>query len=69
MVGIALCQGNRSRGLIRAPVERALLSSYSIILLTCVGSLMILFVLGSRKVESFVGALCWRCFLPFAVVF
>ena len=56
LFGIALRHGNRSRGLIRASGERALVSSYSIILLTCVGSLMILHVIGSRMDEMFVGA-------------
>ena len=37
LFGIALCQGNGSRGLIRAYGERALVSSCSIFLLTCVG--------------------------------
>ncbi len=36
--------------------ERALVSSCSIILLTCAGSLVILPVLGSRMEERFVGA-------------
>ena len=62
LFGIALCQGNRPRGLIRVSGERALVSSRSIILLTCVGSLVILPVIGSRMDERFAGAVCWRCF-------
>ncbi len=65
LFGIALSQGNGSRGLIRASGERALVSSCYIILLTCVGSLTILPVIGSRMDESFVGAVCCWCFLSF----
>ena len=69
MFGIALGQGNGSRGMIRAHGERALVSSCSIILLTYVGLLMILLVLGSRMDERFVGAVCCWCFLSFEEVF
>jgi len=69
MFGIALCKGNGSRGLIRAYGERALVSSCSIVLLTCVGSLMILPVIGSRMDERFVGAVCCWCFFPFEAGF
>jgi len=62
-------QGNGSRGLIRAFGERALVSSRSIILLTCVGSLVILHVVGSRMDERFVGVVCSWCFLSFDAVF
>ncbi len=53
--GIALSHGNGSCGLILASGERALVSSCSTILLTCMGSLVILPVLGSRMEERFVG--------------
>jgi hypothetical protein len=56
LFGIALSHGNGSLGLILASGERALVSSCSIIILTCVGSLVILPVLGSRMEERFVGA-------------
>ena len=42
LFGIALSHGDGSRGLIRVSGESALLSSCSIIILTCVGSLVIL---------------------------
>jgi len=57
-----LCHGNVSRGLSRASGERALVSSCSILLLTCVGSLMIRPVIGSRMDERCVGAVCCWCF-------
>ena len=44
---IALCQGIGSRGLIRAFEEKGLASSCSTILLPCVGSRVILLVIGS----------------------
>ncbi len=69
LFGIALSQGNGSRGMIRASGERALVSSCSIILLTCVGSLMILPVIGSRMDERFIGAVCCWCFLSFEAFF
>ena len=69
LFGIALSHGNGSRRSIRAFGERALVSSCSIILLTSVGSLVILTVMGSRMDERFVGAVCCRCFLPFDQVF
>ena len=69
LCGIALCQGNGSRGLIRASGERALVCNCSIICLTCVGSLMIIHMIGSRMDERFVGAVCCRCFLSFEAVF
>ncbi len=69
LFGIALSHGNGSRGLIRASGKRALVSSYSIILLTCVGSLVILLVMGSRMDERFVGAVYCECFLSFEEVF
>ncbi len=56
LFGIALSHGNESRGLILAYGERDLVSSCSIILLTRVGSLVILPVPGSRMEERFVGA-------------
>ena len=56
LFGIALSHGNESRGLILVSGERAFVSSCSIILLTCVGSLIILPVLGSRMENRFVGA-------------
>ncbi len=56
LFGIAFSHGNGSRGLIRVSGESALLSSCSIIILTCMGSLVILHVLGSRMDEKFVGA-------------
>ena len=56
LFGIALSHGNGSHGLILAYGERALVYSCSVILLTCVGSLVILPVLGSRMEERFVGA-------------
>ena len=65
---IALSQGNGSRRLIRASGERALVSSCSIVLLTCVGSMMILLVIGTRMDERFVGAVCCLCFLSFEAV-
>ena len=65
LFGIALSQGNGSRGLIRASGERALVSSCSIIILTCMGSLMILPMIGSRMDERFVGAVCCWSFLSF----
>ena len=65
LFGIALCQGNISRGFIRAAGERSLVFSFSIILLTRMGSLMILPVIGSRMDERFVGAVCCWCFLSF----
>ena len=70
LLGIALCQGNGSRGLIRSFGERALVSSCSIILLTCVVSLVSLLVMMSRMDERFVGAVCYgRCFWSFEAVF
>ena len=69
LFGIALSHGNVSRGLIRVSGERALVSSCSIILLTSVGSLVILPVLGSRMDERFVGAVCCGYFLSFEEVF
>ena len=70
MIGIALCQGNGSHGLIRAFGERALVFSCYIIYLNCVGSLVILPVIRSRMDERFVGAAYWRCFLgSFEAVF
>ncbi len=48
--------------------ERALVSSCSIHILTCVGSLIILPVIGSRMAERFVGAVCCCCFSSFAAV-
>ena len=68
LVGIALSQGNGSHGLIRAYGERALVSSCFVILLTCVGSLMILHVLGSRMDERCVGAVCCWFFFSFEAV-
>ena len=56
LFGIALNHGNGSRGLIRVFGESALVSSCSIIILTCVGSPVILPVLGSRMDDRFVGA-------------
>ena len=69
LFGIALSQGNGSRGLIRASQERPLHSSFSIILLNCVGTLMILLVLGARMDERFVGAVCCWCFFSFEAGF
>ena len=69
MFGVALCQGNGSRGLIRASGEIALISSCFIILLTCVGSLVIFPVVGSRMDERFVDVVCCWCFLSFEAVF
>ena len=69
LFGIALCQGSGSHGLIRASGERALVSSCSIILLTCVGSLVILHVVGHRMYERFVGVACRWCFFSFELVF
>ena len=69
LFGIALSHGNGSRGLILASGERALVSSCSIILLTCVGSDVILPVVGSRMEERFVGAVCCECLLYLAAVF
>ena len=69
LFGIALCQGNGSRGLILAFGERALVSSCSIILLTCAGSLVNLLVIEPRMDERFVGAVCWRYLCRFAAVF
>ena len=66
---IALSRGNGSRGLILASRERALVSSCSIILLTCVGSLVILPVMGSLMDERFVGAVYCECFVSFEEVF
>ena len=54
LFGIALSHGNGSRGLILVYGEGALDSSCSIIILTCVGSLVILPVQGSRMEERFV---------------
>ena len=68
LFGITLSQGNGTHGLIRASRERALVSSCSIILLTCAGSLMILHVIGSRMDERFIGAVCRWCFLSFEAV-
>ena len=68
LFGIALSHGNGSRGLIRAYGERALVSSCSTILLTCVGSLVILPVMGSRMDERFVGAVYCECFVSFEEV-
>jgi hypothetical protein len=62
LFGIALSQGNGSRGLIRAYGKRALVSSCSIICLTRVGSLVILPMVGSRMDERFVGVVCYRFF-------
>ena len=56
LFGIALNHGNGSHGLTRVSGESALVSSCSIIFLTCVGSLVILHVLGSRMDARFVGA-------------
>ena len=69
LFGIALCKWNGSRGLIRASGERALVSSCYIILLTFVGSLVILPVIGSRIDERFAVAVCCWCFLSFEAVF
>ncbi len=69
LFGIALSQGNGSRGLIRASGERALVSSCSIICLTRVGSLVILPVVGSQMDKRFVDVVCCRGFLPFEEVF
>ena len=69
LFGIALCQGNGTRGLIRASGERAWVSSCSIILLTCVGSLVTLPVIGSRMDERFAGAVCCWYFVSLEVVF
>ena len=69
LFGIALSHVNGSRGLILASGERALVSSCSIILLTCVGSLVILPVLGSRMDERFVGVVYCECFVSFEEVF
>ena len=69
LFGIALRQGNGSRGLIRGSGERALVCSCSIILRSCVGSLVIFLVIRSRMDERFVGAVFWRCVLSFAAVF
>ena len=44
-------------------------SSCSITILTCVGSLVILLVIGSRIDKRFVGAESCRCFLSFEAVF
>ena len=60
---------NGSRGVIRAYEERALVSNCSIILLTYVRSLWILFVIGSRMDKIFVGVVCCWCFLLFKAVF
>ncbi len=68
LFGIALSHGNGSLGLILASGERALVSSCSIIRLTCVGSLVILPVMGSRMDERFVGAVYCECFLSFEEV-
>jgi len=68
LCGIALCQGNGFRGLIRPFGERALISNCSSIFLTYVGSLVILHVIGSRMSERFVGAVCCRSFLSFYAV-
>ncbi len=62
LYGIALCQGNGSRGLICEFGERALISSCSIICLACEGPLVTLPVIGSRMNERFVCAVCCRCF-------
>ena len=56
MCGIALCQGSGSRGSIRAFGERALISNCCLICLTCVGSLLILLVIGSCMDDRCVGA-------------
>jgi hypothetical protein len=69
LFGIALCQRNRIRGLILASGERALVSSCSTLLLTCVGSLVIIPVIGSQMDERFAGAVCCWCFLSFEAVF
>ena len=68
LFGIASCQGSGSRGLIRAFRERVLVYSCSIILLTCVGSLVILYVIGSRMEEICVGVVCCWFFLSFDAV-
>ena len=61
LVGIALCQGNGSRGSIRVFGEKALVSTCSINFLTCVGSLVTRSVIESRMDERFVGTVC-LCF-------
>ncbi len=68
LFGIALCQRNGPRGLICASGERVLISSCSIILLTCVGSLVIFPVVGSRMDERFVGVVCCWYFLSFEAI-
>ena len=55
--------------MIRASGEKALVSSCSNILLTCVGSLVILFVIGSRIDEMIVDVVCCWCFLSFEADF
>ncbi len=55
LLGIVLCQGDGSRGLVRASGEKALVSSGHIPL-TCVGSLVIFPVVVSRIDERFVNA-------------
>ena len=59
---------NGSRGLSRVFGERSLVYSYSIILLTCVWSLVIHPTIRSRMVERFVGAVLCRCFLSFEAI-
>jgi len=49
--------------------RKSLVSSCSIILLTCVGSLIILPVIGSRMEERFAGAVCCGCFFSFEALF
>ncbi len=49
--------------------DGALVFSCSVILFTCVGSLMILPVMGSRMDERFVGAVCFWCFFSFEAGF
>ncbi len=68
LFGIASCQGNGSRGSIRAYGKRALVYSCSSIILTCVGSLVILPVEGSRMDEIFDGVVCCWCFLSFEAI-
>ncbi len=68
LYGIALCQGNGSRGLIRASRKSALVPSCSMILLTCVGSLVILPVVGSRMDEKLAGVVCCWYFLSLEAV-
>ncbi len=64
LFGIALSHRNGSRGLTRESGERALVSCCYINFLTCVGSLRILPVMGSRMAERFVGAVCFVVFCP-----